>query len=146
MADALSTFAAPLVRLSDWPERLHAFVESRRLLPFAWGANDCCLFAADAVLALTGQDIAQARRSTYTTARGAMRVARSHGGVRALAAASLPTHPGRPAHAPRGSVVCAAIGRHHFLGLAMGDGRWCCPGAAGLVWRPMADVVTAFTV
>ena len=39
-----------LPRRADWPERLAAFIEARRRQRFVWGANDCVLFAADAVL------------------------------------------------------------------------------------------------
>lgn len=30
--------------------------DARRSVPFAWGSNDCRLFAADAVQAMTGVD------------------------------------------------------------------------------------------
>ena len=52
-----------LVRFHDWPERLAAFLESRRRAPFEWGVNDCGIFVADGVLAMTGLDIAAEVRS-----------------------------------------------------------------------------------
>ena len=52
-------------RLEDWPERLAAFVEARRAMPFRWGQNDCALFAADAVAAVTGVDLAERWRGLW---------------------------------------------------------------------------------
>lgn len=55
-------------RKHSWPEDLHAFFEARRGEPFAWGKNDCCLFAADAIQAMTGADVAADYRSlSYST-------------------------------------------------------------------------------
>ena len=34
--------------------------------PFKWGSNDCCLFAANAIQAMTGVDIADDFRGKYT--------------------------------------------------------------------------------
>lgn len=68
--------AAPLPRHTDWPTRLATFVESRRYRPFAWGSNDCWLFAADAIVAMTGRDFGEAWRGTYSSALEAARRAR----------------------------------------------------------------------
>ncbi len=63
--DPKAIISTPLVRAQDWEQRLHAFIESRRSAPFAWGTHDCCIFAADWVLALTGKDIAADFRGKY---------------------------------------------------------------------------------
>ena len=60
-------------RFEDWPSRLDSFLESRRATPFSYGSHDCCLFAADAVLAITGVDPAASFRNRYKSAFGAMR-------------------------------------------------------------------------
>lgn len=57
-------------RLHDWPERLAGFLDSRQGEPFAWGSNDCALFAADAVQAITGVDLAREFRG-YSDEEGA---------------------------------------------------------------------------
>lgn len=46
-----------MVRHEDWPLRLSTYLRQRKATPFAWGENDCVLFAADAVLAMTGVDV-----------------------------------------------------------------------------------------
>ena len=43
-----------LVRLDDWRARLAAVVNERRLLPYAYGTNDCACFARICVEATTG--------------------------------------------------------------------------------------------
>ena len=49
----------PLKRTTHWATReLNGFLRARRSAPFAWGVNDCALFASDAIEAFTGVDIA----------------------------------------------------------------------------------------
>ena len=72
-----------MTRLEDWPLRFDSFITSRLCSPFAWGRNDCALFAADQVLAITGQDVADGLRS-HRTATQAARVIRRHGGLEAI--------------------------------------------------------------
>ena len=97
------------MRRADWPERLAEFIEARRLEPFAWGKNDCALFAADAVNLLIGVDYAESLRG-YTTERGALGKIKRAGGLRAFAAA-LPEKP--PGLAQRGDVVLVTEAEHH---------------------------------
>jgi hypothetical protein len=108
-----------MTRLHDWQLRYAAFARERAAMPFAWGANDCCLFAADAVLALTGTDPAAQLRGTYSTALGAMRVLKEHWGVAGLATnvlgASMP-----PALAGVGDVVLIETGDYHALAICNG--------------------------
>lgn len=68
-------------RLPDWRERLDAELQRKALCPFAWGVNDCCLFACDLVRAMTGRDYAAAFRGRYSTPIGAARALRDVAGV-----------------------------------------------------------------
>ena len=56
-------------RLEDWPSRLEAYLEAKRDIPFAWGTNDCCSFAAGAIEAMTGESLPTAMRGTEAEAR-----------------------------------------------------------------------------
>jgi hypothetical protein len=141
-----TTTPAPLVRLADWPERLAALLFVRLSSPFIWGANDCCLFAADAVQATTGTDPAAHLRGSYSTATQAARVLAEHGGVRAIATQALGEPMPHAAMAQRGDVVCVPLDGRDTLGVVAGDGQWCAPGELGLVYRPMAEVQTAWRV
>lgn len=50
---------------NNWPRHLTAALEAAMLRPFAWGRHDCCLFAADCVIAMTGDDPMKAFRGKY---------------------------------------------------------------------------------
>lgn len=58
-------------RYDDWPERLAAFFAGRRRVPFVWGINDCGIFSCDAVLLITGIDLAADVRGKYRDEDGA---------------------------------------------------------------------------
>jgi hypothetical protein len=60
-----------LLRRDDWAARLHQAVEAARRTPFGYGSHDCLLFAATAVLDMTGVDLAAEVRGTYHDAEGA---------------------------------------------------------------------------
>lgn len=132
-------------RLPDWPERLAAFVEARRHVPFAWGSNDCATLAADAVLATTGADPMAALRGRWASEEEAGAVLQSMGGLAAAARRVL----GRPLdvwqQAGRGAVVCANMQGQCILGVSLGA-VWCAPGAAGLLFRSCAEVRLAWSV
>lgn len=66
-------------RLADWEARLTALITASEQRPLAYGKHDCSLFAADAVLALTGVDVAADLRGRYRTAGGALRALRRAG-------------------------------------------------------------------
>jgi hypothetical protein len=55
------------MRVRTWQSNLQALIAERDRASFAWGKNDCGLFAADAVLAITGNDPAADLRGTYDT-------------------------------------------------------------------------------
>jgi len=78
-----------LSRLPDWQLRLQEFVRARQSAPFQWGENDCCMFAADAVLAVTGVDPALHLRGSYSTAQEAASILRDYGGIENLVTAFM---------------------------------------------------------
>jgi len=43
-------------RISNWESALAAYLISKKNEPFEYGLNDCCLFAAGAVEAITGEN------------------------------------------------------------------------------------------
>jgi len=107
-------------RNENWPEKLHAFIEARRAMPFKWGKNDCCLFACDAVIEMTGIDLAAEYRGKYNSALGAYRLINHHGGVvgafkRACAPAGIEEVDVK--FAQTGDVVAIDSGKH---GMALG--------------------------
>ena len=78
-------------RLPDWQTRMEAFVRERMHQPFAWGSNDCAIFASDCVMAITGQDPAPAGLRRHRTAKQAYRAIARHGGLGAIATQAVGT-------------------------------------------------------
>ncbi len=46
-------------RYQDWPVRLNKFIADHHNQGFEYGKHDCCLYVCDAVLAMTGVDMAE---------------------------------------------------------------------------------------
>ncbi|MFM2042564.1 MAG: hypothetical protein RLY86_1140 [Pseudomonadota bacterium] len=108
-----------MTRRPDWPERLDRVVGVARHSTFAWGRVDCCLFAADAVVAVTGMDPAAPWRGTYADARTAARLLGRLGGLGGLGAtaAGIARRHGWPAVPP------AFLGRGDVALVRLDDGR-----------------------
>ncbi len=68
---------------------LAAFLRAGGARPFAWGVQDCCLWAADWVRLATGRDPAAGWRDHYRSALGAARIVARRGGFEAHVAACL---------------------------------------------------------
>jgi cell wall-associated NlpC family hydrolase len=130
-------------RWQDWPERLDLFIRARERVPFAWGTNDCALFAADAVRAMTGVDVAQWARGKYRTQQGAARLLTKRGGLAALVDALLPAVP--PLTAQRGDVVMFKGANGMQLGVCLG-GQFVVTAERGLVVRPLTLATMAWRV
>lgn len=63
-----------MYKFDNYISILNTFFEKRKSISFAWGKSDCCMFACDGVLALTGIDVAKDFRDKYDTATGAKKV------------------------------------------------------------------------
>ena len=70
-----------MTRKPDWQELLHAFIDSKQTAAFTWNANDCALFAAEAVLTMTGDDLGADYRGKYTDEAGATAAIASNTGI-----------------------------------------------------------------
>lgn len=75
----------PAMRLPDWQHRFGDLVHARAQTPFAWGSHDCCLWAADAVHAITGVDLAADLRGAYASEPDAAALLNAAGGLYQLA-------------------------------------------------------------
>lgn len=122
---------------------LDALIAERRQMPFARGTNDCCMFAADAVLAMTGRDLAADWRGTYCDDRGALRLIQQLGGLDKIGAMAGDQIP--PLCADVGDVGLVDVGGIEALAVCVGA-VWLAPMAQGLgaarledarmAWRP----------
>ncbi len=95
-------------RLPDWRARLTDYMGQVVRIPFRPGAHDCALFAAGAVEAQTGRDLAAAWRGKYRAlgAGRAMLRAQGYADHLALVAAILPEV--APSHAQVGDLAVLA--------------------------------------
>ena len=132
-------------RHDNWPTLLVAFIEERRHAPFAWGSNDCCLFAADWIRRACGVDFAGGLRGTYASALSAARVLRNQGGVFDLAAlrAGLERKPVELVQ--RGDVVGFEVPGGVALGVCLGS-VGAVVGATGLQFPEMNRACAAWKV
>lgn len=102
-------------------------------MPFAWGSNDCLLFAADAVEACTGLDLAAKWRGQYADAVGAARMLHAGGGVAGFCSEHL------------GQEIRPALAQPGDIGIVLSGGRECAGVCGGPVWlAPGEHVLLAF--
>lgn len=137
-----------------WATRAyHEFLRERARAPFAWGENDCALFAADGVRAITGVDIAADFRGKYSDEKGALALIKqlTGGSTVADAAAWCAQKHGltewkHPKCAQRGDlVVFEAAGSALVAGLVHLNGaHLVAVGEAGLFRFPISKVLRAW--
>lgn len=131
------------MRVVDWQLRLSALAHERSERPFEWGVNDCCLFAADAVLAMTGVDHAAGFRG-YDSAAGALRHVEAGGGLEAIATAALGA-PVPAGMAAVGDVVLVTNAGREVLAVCNGTTA-ISPGETGLTAHAMTAAVVCWKV
>ena len=144
-----------LNKIEHWATRsFHDFLLSRATAPFQWGTNDCCLFAADAILATTGTDIADDFRGLYNDETSAFALIQSVTGGTTVADAAAHcaakhglvenTH---PLMAKRGDLVVIANGETFICGVIHLNGRHVVSVTEhGLVRLPITNVVRSWSV
>jgi len=67
------------MRISTWEDALVNYIAVKRHEPFEYGVNDCCLFAAGAVEAITGQDPMPEFRGKYDSLKTSLKVIKEIG-------------------------------------------------------------------
>lgn len=111
-------------KLPDWQDRLAAYLEDCQGRRFAYGSHDCALFAAGAVEAMTGVDLAEGWRGRY---RGPASARRALGGSPAeglMATVDAALGPRRaPGEALAGDVLAVPLSATRIaLGVCVGAG------------------------
>jgi hypothetical protein len=67
------------VRIPAWEDALSNYIAAKRHEPFEYGVNDCCLFAAGAVIEVTGEDPMPEFRGKYDSLKGSLKVIKEIG-------------------------------------------------------------------
>jgi hypothetical protein len=144
-----------LTRLENWDTgALHEFLIERADRPFTWGENDCALFVADGILAMTGIDIAADFRGRYSNEEDAFATVRMITGGSTLEDAAawcamrhgLDEWPG-PLFAQRGDMAIVENEGRLISGLVHLSGRHVVTvGESGLRRFPITAIVRAWHV
>lgn len=121
------------MRLPDWPSRLDETIRAAAGRRFRYGRHDCCLFAADVVLAVTGRDPAQHLRGRNR--RDAMAIVDREGGLERLVSRVLACEPVPAAQASRGDVVFGRPIADGAVGICLGR-RVVFAAPRGLAFHP----------
>jgi len=135
-------------RREDWPSHLAHELEAAYKRPFVWGEHDCCLFAANVVMAMTGIDGAADLRGRYKTRVGAARVIAKHGGLFGVVNEICARHGFieiNPKSAQRGDVVLLENDGAEALGIAAGT-RIAAAGPDGLMYVAWSRAITAWRI
>jgi hypothetical protein len=67
------------MRINAWEEALVNYIATKRHEPFEYGVNDCCLFAAGAVEAITTEDPMPEFRGKYDSIKGSLKAIKDIG-------------------------------------------------------------------
>lgn len=133
-----------LQRTRGWQERLSALTLERLDQSFEWGQRDCALWAADCVLAMTGEDLAAELRGQYSTALQAARTIDEHGGLHAIVRERLGDSI-NPMLATVGDVGLVVHEDRKGLAVCSGAG-WLAQGERGLATLPFEAALMAWRV
>lgn len=135
-----------MIRRQDWPERLEAFVRERRNTPFAWGTNDCVVYACDAVLLMCDWDPLEGIRGTYDSEVSAKRIVVDQGGMAQFFDRRFRRHRYN-LDAKRGDIALMPGDSLEWspMGLCRGP-YWCGPTPDGMMMAPLNAAVVVWEV
>jgi len=126
----------------NWPEILNACIDDAHALKFVWGKCDCCLWAADVVLEMTGVDYASEIRGKYKSARGALKLQKKHS-IESFLDSKLE----RVAFASRGDfILVKSTDNTDGLGVCVGSAVAVMDDEQGLVFLPCEAYDVAWSV
>ena len=111
-----------MMRRHDWQARLDAVLRDAETRPFAWGRQDCALFACDCIAAMCDEDPAARFRGRYRSGSGAYGAIRRLGGARDLAGLATKVLGASiaPAFARRGDLAEVETETGPALGVVLG--------------------------
>lgn len=107
-------------RRHDWRARLQSYLASVAREPFEYGRHDCALFAAGAVEAMTGSDLARGFRG-YRTEKGGIKKLRKKGYDDQFAFLEATLREIPPAFAKVGDVAVVPSDEGPALGIVQGE-------------------------
>lgn len=145
----------PLTRIEHWlTQGLGAYLHAHEQDKFVWGENDCSLFAANCVQALTGVDIASDFRGRYTDQTSAFALIKEITGGTSVADAAAYcaekhglTEWKFPLQAQRGDLVVVKNGENVIAGVVDSSGKFVAAmGDSTIVRIPLRQIQRAWKV
>jgi hypothetical protein len=134
------------MKAHNWHAKLLTFLELQKTQPFVWGQNDCCLFACDCVLVMTGIDPGKKYRGKYSAELGAKKALKRYGGGTIESAFNQVFGPIKPRlNTGRGDLVLIDTDQGHAVGVMCGGSIWAV-GVTGLVNLPLSSVIGCWHV
>jgi hypothetical protein len=131
------------MRRDDWVEQMWLAIEDHDSTEFVWGVNDCCLFVARVVDAMTDGDFEAQLNASYTDEETALAYIASFGSLEAAVSSHLgQPEPGRPL---RGDVVLIDGGAGPALGILVG-GHIAGMGPNGFVYLPRGEALQRWAI
>ena len=134
-----------ITRNQDWQLAFEKCVAENYHTRFEWGTHDCCLWAANLVLAITGHDVAADFRGKYSTAKGAAEILAANDGMTALWTKLLDTEAVSPLFASIGDVVLAEVDGQETMTVCNGD-TLLATGTTGLCTLPISSALKAWKI
>lgn len=131
-------------RKTGWSELLYDAIAVAGQREFSWGTHDCCLFAADVLLATTGTDFAAPVRG-YTTREEAEAIIARYGGMEAMITSLVGSDPVHVSRARRGDLVLANLENGPTAGICIGR-LSTFTLARGLTTRPTSTAMLAWRI
>jgi len=121
----------------DAPSRMFAVIAEHKNRAFAWGVNDCCLFAARVRDAMTDSDYEAQISAAYSDEASALALIAQHGGLEGVVTHYLGES--SVERATRGDVVLFDGGTGDMLGICVGA-HIVAMGESGLRQIPRAEI------
>ena len=130
-------------RNADWVDQMFATIEAHTDLPFEWGVNDCCIFVARVIDAMTSSTIEADLSAEYHDEETALAFIASHGSLEAAVSVFLGDPV--PGMAMRGDAVLLDGGNGPALGIMLGD-VIAAMGPDGIVYMPRGAALMRWAV
>lgn len=132
-----------MVRRHDWASRMFDVAQAHEGRDFSWGVNDCCLFVARVVDAMTDSDFEAQILSRYSDEATARAFILEYG----LLEVAVSHYLGEPVtRSPqRGDACLIHGGEDYALGVCLGS-HVAAMGPTGLRMLPLSEVIKVWPV
>lgn len=131
------------MRREDWVFQMWSVVNDHMDAEFVWGVNDCCLFAARVVDAMTDSDHELDLLSQYSDEETALAYIAAHGSLALAISAHLGDE--TDGRAQRGDVVICANEGNPCAGICVGS-TVAAVSKEGLVFIPRQDITNRWAI